>query len=195
MKRFIWGLMLLISVITFGESQAYRSMLDAYKHDFVRVREIPSGTSIVRGGDRVEADALLEVATTGYFGFSNFNSKGEKLDIIPGKEAVIIMPRIDYLEKYIDNLAKKHEDVYVFIMEKDKLNSDYGDRSYETYKKRGIENKIPKNVKVFRLKNESVTPVGDKNSFEFSNIFESKVFKNQIKPIYNSVSKVRIFGY
>lgn len=188
MKKIILVLMLVFSTILRAISE-YEMIKNTNKYEFVKRRSIPKEMKIARLADRIEADALLEVASIGYI-----LENDKKLNLLEGGEAVIIMPRIDYLEKYINDLAKKHDDVYVFIMDEDKLDGDYGDRSYETFIKKNLNEKMPKNVKVFRLKNESVTQVGEKNNFEFSNIMESKVFNNQIKLKYNKISKIRVFG-
>ena len=93
------------------------------------------------------------------------------------------MPRIDLLKKHLSSLSKKTDTIYLFIMEKDKLEGEYGDRSYETFMAKKLNKKLPKNVKVYKLTNASVAETGDKNNYEIGDIKRSRVFKEQIVPI------------
>ena len=99
------------------------------------------------------------------------------------------MPRIDLLEKHLSSLSKKTDTFYLFIMEKDKLKGEYGDRSYETFIAKKLNKKLPKNVKVYKLTNVSVTETGDKNNYETGNIYKSRVYKEQIFPILDKEMK------
>lgn len=147
--------------------------------------------------DRIEADVILEMAVDGSYKYYGRNYKDYQVrNMINAEESILMLPRIDVLEKGINHLAAKSKIVYVFIMEGDKLedNEVYGDRSYETYLASGLKDRLPANVKVYRLVNDSVTTTGNKNNYEFSDIVNSKVFINQILPIYNEISKIRIFN-
>ena len=153
---------------------------EQYKNTFIN--DIPKTDVLIGSADRIEADALLELASEKILVYQDYNTSIEKT-LPKSKLLIMIMPRIDLLGLHIQNLAKTSEKILVFIMENDKLDGIYGDRSYETYIKKGIDKKIPKNVKVYKLYNESVTNVGYRNNYEFSNIFESKVYKSQIEKI------------
>lgn len=163
-------------------------MKEKYKLVFME-QAVSEKSSVIGIADRLEADALLELADEKYIFYSDYvNSK--ELELRKSNEILLIMPRVDIFKKHINSLAKTTENIFVFFMEGDKLGGTYGDRSYETYLKSDLEKKLPKNVKVFKLKNESVTDKGKLNNFEFSDIQNSLVFKNQIMPIYKKVSKI-----
>lgn len=137
--------------------------------------------------DRYRADALLELAAQGVI----LPNHSEKSQLRPAEEIILAMPRIDILQKHIANLSKKTKHLYLFIMENDKQVGVYGDRSYQTLIKKGVDKKLPKNVKLFKLKDESVTEQAGKNHFEYpSNIFRSAVFTNQIWPTFNKITTV-----
>lgn len=183
---------LFISIFSFSNTNLELKK-QKLKYDLISVRERPPKLLLITISDRLEADAILELATEGYRYYKNYK-ESEILELTPRDEIILIMPRIDLLEKHLEDLSKKSNNIYVFIMENDKLDgSEYGDRSYETYIKKGLDKKIPNNVTVFRLKDDSVIPYGNKNLFNFSDIKESSVFKNQILKMYNSVSKIRVF--
>ncbi|MFQ1022720.1 hypothetical protein ACIWO4_05360 [Avibacterium paragallinarum] len=156
-----------------------------YKYDFVTGKPY---VPIVFLGERYESDALLELAKNGY----RINNKLHKLT--KSAEIILMMPRIDLLGKYMGALAKTTNNLYVFIMDNDKQAEPYGDRSYQQYLKQGLDKRLPKNVIVFRLQDESVTPFPGKNNFEFSrnaSILDSAVFNNQVKQIFQSITKVK----
>lgn len=166
-------------------------MKENYKLNFIEQPISNGNTPVIGIADRLEADALLELADETYTLYSDYiNYKEVKLR--KSNEILLIMPRVDIFKKHINSLAKTTENVFVFFMEEDKLEGIYGDRSYETYIKSDIEAKLPKNVKVLKLKNESVTNNGKINNFEFSNIQNSLVFRNQIMPKYKKLSKIKI---
>ncbi|OBW92685.1 hypothetical protein [Gallibacterium anatis] len=140
---------------------------------------------IVWLGERYEADALLELASTG------INVEGQRKYLIPSEEIVLVMPRIDLLSKNIRALAKTTKHLYLFVMSDDKFTEPYGDRSWETLMKSGLAKKLPSNVKLFKLENDSVTPTGDRNNFEYPTEFmQSAVFKKQVKPKFEQVTTV-----
>lgn len=155
-----------------------------FKYNFItEKRRIPT----VLWGDRYEADALLELATNGVV----LPNRVEKSQLRPAQEILLVMPRIDVLQKHLAKLSTKTKHLYLFIMEDDKLAEPYGDRSYQTFIKKGLDKKLPSNVKLFRLKNESVTGQAGKNRFEYpSDMFKSAVFNNQIHPIFSSITTV-----
>ncbi|AWX16030.1 hypothetical protein CEP48_07540 [Mergibacter septicus] len=137
--------------------------------------------------DRYEADATLEFAAQGFV----LPDTGKLVQMKKSAEILLIMPRIDELQKYLPQLAATTQHLYLFIMDDDKAPEPYGDRSWAKFKASGLENKLPKNVKVFRLKNESVTPQDGKNGFEYpTDILHSAVFKHQINPIFTSLTTV-----
>ncbi len=172
----------LTSTNIFGESSTLSRMKENYKYEFIAFKK-PAKSIVVRTGDRIEADALLELATEGYKTYDDFlNNKKEKLS--HNELVLLIMPRIDILENNWHNLAKTTDKMLVFIMKKDKLDGEYGDRSYETYLSKGLDKKIPKNTKVYSLEDDSVSRRGVRNNFEISDILKSKVFKKQIENIY-----------
>ena len=101
------------------------------------------------------------------------------------------MPRIDLLQKYLPQLAATTQHLYLFIMDGDKAPEPYGDRSWAKFIATGLDRKLPKNVRVFRLRNESVTPQDGKNGFQYpTKIIDSAVFKHQIQPIFTSITTV-----
>lgn len=161
-----------------------------YRAQFM-LQPIPEGQPVVAIADRMEADILLELSKENYHFYTDYKNANSKT-LRKSDEILLIMPQILFLEKYIDALSKTTEHLFVFIMEGDKLEGEYGDRSYETYLKSNLSEKLPKNVKIFKLKNESVTEFGLHNNYEFSDIQKSLVFRNQIQPIYRKESKIKI---
>lgn len=138
--------------------------------------------------DRYEADALLEAASNGVL-LPNHSKKSE---LRSAHEILLVMPRIDLLQKHLAKLSTKTKHLYLFIMEDDKLAEPYGDRSYQTFIKKGLDKKLPRNVKLFSLKNESVTSQTGKNRFEYPTPFsQSAVFNHQILPIFYSITTVK----
>ena len=111
------------------------------------VREIVNykhkeGTPIIVWGHSLGADSVLEAYGIGYKG-----KKPKKAD-----ELNVIMPRVRFVEKYINNVSKNAKTVNLFMLKGDKelqFISDYGDRSFETLNKK--KNKMPKNVKIVQL--------------------------------------------
>lgn len=161
---------------------------DSYRYAFIV--EVPKETSDLVGvSDRFEADTLLELADEKYRVYSKDFSSYEEKTLSKSKALILIMPRIDLLEKHLSSLSKKTDTIYLFIMENDKLEGEYGDRSYETFMAKKLNEKLPKNVKVYILTNASVTATGDKNNFEIGNIYESRVYKEQIFPILDKEMK------
>ena len=161
---------------------------DSYRYDFI-VR-VPKETSDLVGiSERFEADTLLELADEKYRVYSKDFSSYEEKTLSKSKALILIMPRIDLLEKHLSSLSKKTDTIYLFIMENDKLEGEYGDRSYETFMAKKLNKKLPKNVKVYKLTNASVIATGDKNNFEIGNIYESRVYKEQIFPILDKEIK------
>lgn len=140
--------------------------------------------------DRLETDAFLEIVGREYKIHSISYGDAEKVSMVKPKEAILIMPRIDLLAANLKRLAENVEIAYVFIMDGDRLNDEiYGDRSYETYQKSGLEQFLPNNVKVLRLYNQSVGRFKGKNSFELNiPIVEAPVYIEQIYPIYQQIS-------
>ncbi|MSN95931.1 hypothetical protein F1B92_01765 [Campylobacter sp. FMV-PI01] len=160
---------------------------ETFRAGFMMETNLP--TPLIGEADRIEADILLELSQTGYKIYKDFKNYENK-PLINSDEILLIMPRIDLLEKHLNSLAKTTKTLYLFIMEDDKLDGEYGDRSYETFQKKGLEKSLPKNVKLFKLKNESVTSFGTKNNYEISNIKNSLVYINQIQPMYRKNSKI-----
>lgn len=169
-------------------SDTLTAMKERYKQEFMEAPVPAENIPMVGVGDRLEADALLELADEKYIIYKDYANK-EEIKLRKSDTIILIMPRVDIFEKHIKSLAKTTKKVYAFFMEEDKLEGVYGDRSYETYTKSSIKKSLPKNVKVFKLKNESVTGSGRKNNFEFGNIKNSLVFKNQIMPIIQKEMK------
>ena len=161
---------------------------DSYRYNFIV--EVPKETSdLVSISERFEADTLLELADEKYRVYSKDFSSYEEKTLSKSKALILIMPRIDLLEKHLSSLSKKTDTIYLFIMEKDKLKGEYGDRSYETFIAKKLNKKLPKNVKVYKLTNVSVTETGDKNNYETGNIYKSRVYKEQIFPILDKEMK------
>ena len=161
---------------------------DSYRYDFI-VR-VPKETSDLVGiSERFEADTLLELADEKYRVYSKDFSSYEEKTLSKSKALILIMPRIDLLEKHLSSLSKNADTIYLFIMENDKLKGEYGDRSYETFIAKKLNEKLPKNVKVYKLTNASVTATGDKNNYEIGNIYQSRVYKEQIAPILDKEIK------
>ena len=155
---------------------------DSYRYAFIV--EVPKETSDLVGvSDRFEADTLLELADEKYRVYSKDFSSYEEKTLSKSKALILIMPRIDLLEKHLSSLSKKTDTIYLFIMENDKLEGEYGDRSYETFMAKKLNEKLPENVKVYKLTNASVAETGDKNNYEIGDIKRSRVFKEQIVPI------------
>ena len=176
----------LIFSLTAIASSNIEGLKQDYKYNHIKsAEEIPAGMKkgIIGISDRLEADALLELADETYYMYSDYKTPVRK-KLIKSEEILLIMPRIDLLEAHIKSLALTTDTVFLFIMEGDQLENEYGDRSYETFIEKGLEEKMPNNVKVFKLTNASVTETGDKNNFEFSNIQNSRVFREQIIPMY-----------
>lgn len=198
LSAFLFFLFLLLSKLTLSvETYNTKSNLD-YLKEFYKYRfivDVPKNVpNIVSMGDRLEADALLELASEKYLVYTDYQNY--TTNFLSSDEVLLIMPRIDLLEKYMEALSKTTKNMYIFIMDEDKLDdSTYGDRSYETYLAKGLDKKLPANTKVFRLKNDSVTSSGVKNNFELSDIKTSKVFKKQIEPTYLKNSALVKAGY
>lgn len=184
---------LTLSIETYNTKSNLEYLKEFYKYRFIEGKP-KNAPNIVSMGDRLEADALLELATEKYLVYTDYQNY--TTNFLSSDEVLLIMPRIDLLEKYMDALSKTTKNMYIFIMDEDKLDDNvYGDRSYETYLAKGLDKKLPANTKVFRLKNESVTSSGVKNNFELSDIKTSKVFKRQIEPIYLKNSALVKAGY
>ena len=161
---------------------------DSYRYAFIV--EAPKETGDLVGiSERFEADTLLELADEKYRVYSKDFSSYEEKTLSKSKALILIMPRIDLLEKHLSSLSKKTDTIYLFIMEKDKLEGEYGDRSYETFMAKKLNEKMPENVKVYKLTNASVTETGDKNNYETGNIYKSRVYKEQIVPILDKELK------
>ena len=183
MKKIFMFLFVALNVSLMAATRSNIDILkDSYRYDFI-VRVPKETTDLVGISDRFEADTLLELADEKYRVYSKDFSSYEEKTLSKSKALILIMPRIDLLEKHLLSLSKKTDTIYLFIMEKDKLEGEYGDRSYETFMAKKINEKLPKNVKVYKLTNASVTATGDKNNFEIGNIYESRVYKEQIFPI------------
>lgn len=183
-----WLFALLLGI---GIGTAQAAPIDAnalkqqYKYHFITDRPYEP---IVWMGDRYEADAMLELAEEGY----TLPNTQTKLYLRPSQEMLLIMPRIDLLQKHIHRLASTTQHLNIFLMDGDVNAEPYGDRSYESYVKSGMSKDLPANVRVFELKNMSVTSQSGKNGFEFpSNIRESEVWHKQIKPLFERVNTVK----
>lgn len=189
MKKIFMFLFVALNVSLMAATKSNIDILkDSYRYDFI-VR-VPKETSDLVGvSDRFEADTLLELADEKYRVYSKDFSSYEEKTLSKSKALILIMPRIDLLEKHLSSLSKKTDTIYLFIMENDKLEGEYGDRSYETFMAKKLNEKLPKNVKVYILTNASVTATGDKNNFEIGNIYESRVYKEQIFPILDKEMK------
>lgn len=183
MKKIFMFLFVALNVSLMAATKSNIDILkDSYRYDFIV--GVPKETSDLVGiSERFEADTLLELADEKYRVYSKDFSSYEEKTLSKSKALILIMPRIDLLEKHLLSLSKKTDTIYLFIMENDKLEGEYGDRSYETFMAKKINEKLPKNVKVYKLTNASVTATGDKNNFEIGNIYESRVYKEQIFPI------------
>ena len=183
MKKIFMFLFVALNVSLMAATKSNIDILkDSYRYDFIV--GVPKETSDLVGiSERFEADTLLELADEKYRVYSKDFSSYEEKTLSKSKALILIMPRIDLLEKHLLSLSKKTDTIYLFIMENDKLEGEYGDRSYETFMAKKINEKLPKNVKVYKLTNASVTATGDKNNFEIGNIYESRVYEEQIFPI------------
>lgn len=189
MKKIFMFLFVALNVSLMAATKSNIDILkDSYRYDFI-VR-VPKETSDLVGiSERFEADTLLELADEKYRVYDkNFSSYEEKT-LSKSKALILIMPRIDLLERHLSSLSKKTGTIYLFIMEKDKLDGEYGDRSYETFMAKKLNEKMPENVKVYKLTNASVTATGDKNNYEIGNIYQSRVYKEQIAPILDKEIK------
>lgn len=189
MKKIFMFLFVALNVSLMAATKSNIDILkDSYRYAFIV--EVPKETSDLVGvSDRFEADTLLELADEKYRVYSKDFSSYEEKTLSKSKALILIMPRIDLLEKHLSSLSKKTDTIYLFIMENDKLEGEYGDRSYETFMAKKLNEKLPKNVKVYKLTNASVTATGDKNNFEIGNIYESRVYKEQIFPILDKEMK------
>ena len=189
MKKIFMFLFVALNVSLMAATKSNIDILkDSYRYAFIV--EVPKETSDLVGiSDRFEADTLLELADEKYRVYSKDFSSYEEKTLSKSKALILIMPRIDLLEKHLSSLSKKTDTIYLFIMENDKLEGEYGDRSYETFMAKKLNEKLPKNVKVYILTNASVTATGDKNNFEIGNIYESRVYKEQIFPILDKEMK------
>ena len=189
MKKIFMFLFVALNISLMAATKSNIDILkDSYRYAFIV--EVPKETSDLVGiSDRFEADTLLELADEKYRVYSKDFSSYEEKTLSKSKALIVIMPRIDLLEKHLSSLSKKTDTIYLFIMEKDKLKGEYGDRSYETFIAKKLNKKLPKNVKVYKLTNASVTATGDKNNFEIGNIYESRVYKEQIFPILDKEMK------
>ena len=189
MKKIFMFLFVSLNVSIMAATKSNIDILkDSYRYDFI-VR-VPKETSDLVGiSERFEADTLLELADEKYRVYSKDFSSYEEKTLSKSKALILIMPRIDLLEKHLSSLSKKTGTIYLFIMEKDKLDGEYGDRSYETFMAKKLNEKMPKNVKVYKLTNASVTATGDKNNYEIGNIYQSRVYKEQIAPILDKEIK------
>lgn len=189
MKKIFMFLFVALNVSLMAVTKSNIDILkDSYRYDFIV--GVPKETSDLVGiSDRFEADTLLELADEKYRVYSKDFSSYEEKTLSKSKALILIMPRIDLLEKHLLSLSKKTDTIYLFIMEKDKLEGEYGDRSYETFMAKKLNEKMPENVKVYKLTNASVTATGDKNNFEIGNIYESRVYKEQIFPILDKEKK------
>lgn len=189
MKKIFMFLFVALNISLMAATKSNIDILkDSYRYAFIV--EVPKETSDLVGiSDRFEADTLLELADEKYRVYSKDFSSYEEKTLSKSKALIVIMPRIDLLEKHLSSLSKKTDTIYLFIMENDKLEGEYGDRSYETFMAKKLNEKLPKNVKVYKLTNASVTATGDKNNFEIGNIYESRVYKEQIFPILDKEMK------
>lgn len=179
--KYLFILSILLTSTNLFASSNISKMKEQYKYDFITYR-LSKDAILVRIGDRLEADALLEL-TEGYEFYDDFYNK--KIRHLEHSDlTILIMPRIDILEKYWLALSKTTDKMLVFLMKNDKLDGVYGDRSYETYLAKNLEKKIPKNTKVYALEDDSVTNGGIRNNFEISDILKSKTYNKQIKNIY-----------
>lgn len=189
MKKIFMFLFVALNVSLMAATKSNIDILkDSYRYDFIV--GVPKETSDLVGiSDRFEADTLLELADEKYRVYSKDFSSYEEKTLSKSKALIVIMPRIDLLEKHLSSLSKKTDTIYLFIMENDKLEGEYGDRSYETFMAKKLNEKLPKNVMFYKLTNASVTATGDKNNFEIGNIYESRVYKEQIFPILDKEMK------
>lgn len=189
MKKIFMFLFVALNVSLMAATKSNIDILkDSYRYDFIV--GVPKETSDLVGiSERFEADTLLELADEKYRVYSKDFSSYEEKTLSKSKALIVIMPRIDLLEKHLSSLSKKTDTIYLFIMEKDKLKGEYGDRSYETFIAKKLNKKLPKNVKVYKLTNASVAETGDKNNYEIGDIKRSKVFKEQIVPILDKEMK------
>lgn len=183
MKKIFMFLFVALNVSLMAATKSNIDILkDSYRYDFIV--GVPKETSDLVGiSDRFEADTLLELADEKYRVYSKDFSSYEEKTLSKSKALILIMPRIDLLKKHLSSLSKKTDTIYLFIMEKDKLEGEYGDRSYETFMAKKLNEKLPENVKVYKLTNASVAETGDKNNYEIGDIKRSRVFKEQIVPI------------
>ena len=183
MKKIFMFLFVALNVSLMAATKSNIDILkDSYRYDFIV--GVPKETSDLVGiSERFEADTLLELADEKYRVYSKDFSSYEEKTLSKSKALILIMPRIDLLKKHLSSLSKKTDTIYLFIMENDKLEGEYGDRSYETFMTKKLNEKIPKNVKVYKLTNASVAETGDKNNYEIGDIKRSRVFKEQIVPI------------
>lgn len=183
MKKIFMFLFVALNVSLMAATKSNIDILkDSYRYDFIV--GVPKETSDLVGiSERFEADTLLELADEKYRVYSKDFSSYEEKTLSKSKALILIMPRIDLLKKHLSSLSKKTDTIYLFIMENDKLEGEYGDRSYETFMAKKLNKKLPKNVKVYKLTNASVAETGDKNNYEIGDIKRSRVFKEQIVPI------------
>ena len=183
MKKIFMFLFVALNVSLMAATKSNIDILkDSYRYDFIV--GVPKETSDLVGiSERFEADTLLELADEKYRVYSKDFSSYEEKTLSKSKALILIMPRIDLLKKHLSSLSKKTDTIYLFIMENDKLEGEYGDRSYETFMAKKLNKKLPENVKVYKLTNASVAETGDKNNYEIGDIKRSRVFKEQIVPI------------
>lgn len=183
MKKIFMFLFVALNVSLMAATKSNIDILkDSYRYDFIV--GVPKETSDLVGiSERFEADTLLELADEKYRVYSKDFSSYEEKTLSKSKALILIMPRIDLLKKHLSSLSKKTDTIYLFIMENDKLEGEYGDRSYETFMAKKLNEKLPENVKVYKLTNASVAETGDKNNYEIGDIKRSRVFKEQIVPI------------
>ena len=189
MKKIFMFLFVALNVSLMAATKSNIDILkDSYRYDFI-VKVPKETTDLVGISERFEADTLLELADEKYRVYSKDFSSYEEKTLSKSKALILIMPRIDLLEKHLLSLSKKTDTIYLFIMENDKLEGEYGDRSYETFMAKKLNEKLPKNVKVYKLTNASVTETGDKNNYEIGDIYKSRVYKEQIFPILDKEMK------
>ncbi len=126
--------------------------------------EHKEGNPIIVWGHSLGGDSILEAYGRGstspdYSTFSlgsipniSYTKPQEKAD-----ELNIVMPRVNFIEKYLEKVSKNTEQINLYMLEGDSPLSGiipfYGDRSYETLEDKISSGniKIPDNVNIIRI--------------------------------------------
>lgn len=106
-------------------------------------------------------------------------------------ETVLILPSVEFLDRYIEDYSKISDDIIIFLFEK-KVNKPYlANRSYEDYLEKNLDKKISKlkNVRVFIAENDVIledTMIAESLIYPVN---ETEYYKKHIKNIYEKNTK------